>query len=499
MYFGTSTTKANVTSWAEDEFVVVVPEDATSGKITLNISTQKNVNTPDEFTVRQHATLTEVSPVEAYKGATVTIKGTNFGTDKDGISVLFGGKAGEVLSCTEETIEVKVPMDAAEGAIKVTVETPYELVDGDLDFTVTTPVVANDGISPLSGYIGSEVTITGTKMPANTDDMVVKFGETIATIDSYTVTSGNGTLKVKVPSGLSEGNVTLTFTIAGLEIASKTFNVLPTPVVTTFDSKIVRIGQDITLTGTNFVANVNDVSVSFNGEVVNPTSISSTTMTVKVPAGATDGKLTVTFTGIPAAEVGSVTVLTVGDITSAVLKNSVQPFIPTDDYVSGEWATPVSWSFDPEIFNAIQFPSATPTGLLTMQVGWGQAKKEGNKMYQVVTLPQGTYKFELNVAECGTNKGRFGVVFGVTKGNATLPGLVEVGNPKKWIPDDMTNFLEDNSSNQSYYRITDTLGAHQKTMEVVLTEETEVTIGFVMQLNQEGWVKLSSVKVALIQ
>ena len=68
----------------------------------------------------------------------------------------------------------------------------------------------------------------------------------------------------------------------------------------------------------------------------------------------------------------------------------------------------------------------------------------------------------------------------------------------EWWPLDESNFfVVDGSGNKSLYRITDNKNPHQKDLTVILDEETEVTIGFVTQLNQEGWVKLSSINVTL--
>ncbi|WP_342383142.1 IPT/TIG domain-containing protein [Bacteroides ovatus] len=500
LVFGQSTTKAKVVSWSDEEFTVKVPAGATSGKIVLNISTQKNVNVPSEFTVREHATLTEMAPVTAYKGSVVTINGTNLGTILEGTAVFFGDKPGDIVSCSEEKIEVKVPMEAAEGTVEVTVKTFYEEINEKLSFKVIpTPVVDDSGISALEGYNGSIITITGTKMPVNTDNMIVKFGDYEVPVKSYEETDGAGVLTVVVPETVS-GTVKLTLMIAGLEICSKDFKVIPAPTVDIFENKLVR--TEVIITGTGFPGKVEDVEVKFAGTVVHPTTISSDKMVVQVPEDFASGKLTIAFKDIPVEkEVGYLQVLSTGDVTVLILKNSVQPFTPTSEYVSGEWAMPEGWMTDNYAGQALLFPNGDISqGLFTMQAGYGQPNKQDSKIYQVVTLPKGTYKFTLNVAECGSNKGRFGVFFAVTKGNGTLPNLGDrvSGHMYEWWPLDESNFfVADGSDNKSLYRITDNKNPHQKDLTVILDEETEVTIGFVTQLNQEGWVKLSSINVTL--
>lgn len=164
MVFGDAKVNAPVTEWSETSFTVQVPIGATSGKISLMVYT-KQVNTPVyEFIIRQHAGLTELSPVAAYKGEEVTIKGKNFGTTTEGVKVLVGGVEAKVISCSEEEIKIRIPVDETleegkEVAVKVT--TPYEEVDGELNFTVkTTPTIDTEtGISSSEGFIGTIVTI----------------------------------------------------------------------------------------------------------------------------------------------------------------------------------------------------------------------------------------------------------------------------------------------------------------------------------------------------
>lgn len=72
----------------------------------------------------------------------------------------------------------------------------YEIYGNTITFTgkgSLPPVI--DSFSPKSGYAGDEIIIKGQNFPENSEQIVVKFGEEIATIDSV----NNSTLYVKSP------------------------------------------------------------------------------------------------------------------------------------------------------------------------------------------------------------------------------------------------------------------------------------------------------------
>ena len=417
-------------------------------------------------------TITDISPVQGYVGEQFTLTGTSLGGAKEFVKVFIGDFQGEVLSCSDTKIVMKVPEEAVTG--KVFLEFLGKKTATDYTFTVLDAPFLVAGA--LSGYVDNEVTLTGTGMPATADNLTVLFGETKAGVTSYTLNeSGEATLTVKVPQRLSPGKVALTVTMFGQEIYNKRYEVLTSPVVDTYAARLLREGDDMVFTGTGFRNFVGKVKVDFSGTKVIPSLVTETAITAQIPAGYAGGAIQIEFEGFPVVEAGSVQILTVGDVTGKILKNSVQPFQASGDQLA-------DWTLTG--FNG----KSLQNDLLSMQ-----ATNQDSKIFQTVMLPKGKYWFTLEVAECSTTGGRFGVVFAVTKGNGTLPGLSDkVSGESGWAPVDKSNIVE-------YCRITDNKSAHQETMEIVLTEEQEVTIGFVMQLTNKGVVRLSSVKVALVE
>ncbi|MEQ8221440.1 MAG: SUMF1/EgtB/PvdO family nonheme iron enzyme [Candidatus Eremiobacterota bacterium] len=89
-------------------------------------------------------------------------------------------------------------------------------------------------------------------------------------------------------------NVADTYNYSG---KSGTITVYGLPLLSDFSPTSGYEGDEITITGSNFSANPSGNTVSFNGVNAEVTSASTTTLTVKVPAGATTGKISMTTPG----------------------------------------------------------------------------------------------------------------------------------------------------------------------------------------------------------
>lgn len=89
----------------------------------------------------------------------------------------------------------------------------------------------------------------------------------------------------------SVGGVTPT-SEAGADIMGSVFRVqIHSPIINSFSPTSAAPGASITINGSNFAG---VTSVSFNGTAATPTSFTATTITVKVPTGATTGQVQVT-------------------------------------------------------------------------------------------------------------------------------------------------------------------------------------------------------------
>ncbi|MCG8606506.1 IPT/TIG domain-containing protein, partial [bacterium] len=161
--------------------------------------------------------------------------------------------------------------------------TPPELVIEVL----TTPVPVITSLSPGSGLIGTEVTLTGANFTGTTD---VWFGSTAA---SFSFVS-DSKLHAVVPTGGTTGRISVT-NADGTGESGQDFLVISAPTITGFSPASGTVGDEVTMTGT-FFSTVTEVS--FGTTVATNVNIDSDSqLRMVVPSGAGTGKLGVTNSG----------------------------------------------------------------------------------------------------------------------------------------------------------------------------------------------------------
>ncbi|WP_109829824.1 IPT/TIG domain-containing protein [Reichenbachiella versicolor] len=159
--------------------------------------------------------------------------------------------------------------------------------------TATSPKPSLTSFSPSKGMVGTEVILTGVDFDTNSDNNEVEFNGTDADVISSTETE----IKVLVPSGATDGKITLT-THEKTLTSETDFIVEPTPstapVISGFSPESADIGEEVTITGSNFGETVSENLVEINGVKAEVISASKTELKVTVPVGGTTGKIKVT-------------------------------------------------------------------------------------------------------------------------------------------------------------------------------------------------------------
>lgn len=261
---------------SDELLVATVPLDATTGPISV-VSTEGLAVTFAHFIVAPR--VLELIPSSAPIGASILIEGQNF----EGATVVrfSGTNALANFSVNSPTqIEAIVPAGATNGPI--TVVSPAGTGRSEESFTVLgrTPFISS--FNPTRGEPGTVVTIEGLNFAGAT---AVRFKDQAAT---FGVTSPTQ-IRATVPAGAATGPISVV-TPVGTGISKAVFTVTTAPIIDRFSPSGGPPGTPVVIEGQNFTG---ATAVRFAGRnatfsVPAPTQINAT-----VPAGATNGVITV--------------------------------------------------------------------------------------------------------------------------------------------------------------------------------------------------------------
>ncbi|WP_421809786.1 IPT/TIG domain-containing protein [Flagellimonas sp.] len=150
------------------------------------------------------------------------------------------------------------------------------------------PIITN--ISPSGAAVGSEVTIYGENLGSDMDGIAVSFNGIVATSVSL---DENGNIVVVVPQGTTDGGVVVTVN----DEASMAFNFNVLPSILDFYPVEAMEGDQITISGTSFGDDINQVGVVFGGSVMADDVILNDDgdIVAVVPSGAEVGTITVSI------------------------------------------------------------------------------------------------------------------------------------------------------------------------------------------------------------
>jgi hypothetical protein len=272
-------TAASFTVDSDTQIRANVPTGATTGKIGVTNAAGTTLSTND-FIVTALPVIASFTPSDGPVGREVTITGTNF---TGATSVTFNGTSTASFTVDSGTqIRATVPAGASTG--KITITNAVGSGFSATNFVVTAPP-AITSFAPMSGPVGTEVTITGTNFTGTSS---VTFNGVSASF----VVDSNTKIRATVPAGLPQGESKIgVVNSAGNALSTDNFTVTVPPSITSFTPANGLVGSEVTMTGANFTG---ATSVTFNGTLASFVVDSATQLRATVPAGATSGKLGVT-------------------------------------------------------------------------------------------------------------------------------------------------------------------------------------------------------------
>ncbi|RZL08588.1 MAG: T9SS type A sorting domain-containing protein, partial [Hymenobacter sp.] len=229
-------------------------------------------------------TLASLSPSTVVAGSpafTLTLSGTGFIAGSV-VNLAGADLPTTYVSATQLTVAVPASAVAVAGSYGVTVASPAPGggTSGTLTLVVTTPAPSITSFSPLSGPVGTAVTVVGTNFSGAT--AVTLNG---AAVGSFTVASAT-TISFVVPAGAASGFIAVT-TPGGTATSGAAFTVInpnPVPTITSLSPASAVAGSGaltLVITGTGFLSNS---VVSFAGISLPTTYASATQLTAQVSA-----------------------------------------------------------------------------------------------------------------------------------------------------------------------------------------------------------------------
>jgi hypothetical protein len=280
-YVTTNGALSQVTAWSSNAITFRVPYNGALGVGSVVVTADGLKSNPEPFTLYAFPTITKVSVAAGIPGTIVTITGTNLLDGGGHAGVTFNGTPAAITSDSTTSIQVTVPTGATSGPLILQVNNVavYALQD----FVVMpTPHIA--GISPSYGAIAADITISG-NFDATQGNGYVTVGSGIAQVTAWS----SSQITIRAPYNGSTGNIIVRQD--GKTSNGVPFTLYPFPTITNVSASSGAVGSTVTITGTNLLDGGGKASVTFNGIPGTIVSDTAESIQVKVPLGATSGRV----------------------------------------------------------------------------------------------------------------------------------------------------------------------------------------------------------------
>ena len=349
------------------------------------------------------------------------INGTGFGATQGASTVKFTAAfTASIVSWSDTQIVAAVPSAAYTGPVLVTVGGVSS--NQSVYFNVPEPRITS--ISPASGIIGTQVTVTGSGFQATRGaNSSLSFNGFTATIITWSDTQ----IVASVPVSATSGAVSVS--VNGVISNQDQLFTLPNPLIVGVVPTNGPIGTVVQISGSGFGASQGTSTFQFktSASTVNATvtSWTDTSITATVPATAVSGLVAVVVGGIPSSNNVQFTIPTprVSSVTPVTGVSGTQITVSGSGFqaakgsstlaINGSTATTTSWS-DSQIVATV--PSSATTGPVSVTVNAIPSNQDilftrPNPIITSVSPSSGQVNTQIAVNGFG---------FGATQGTSTL-------------------------------------------------------------------------------
>jgi hypothetical protein len=258
---------------------------------------------------KDYPTITSISPEIGARGAILAITGANFGNTIP--IVVLDDILATIIEASPTTILIKVPSQARskKNPVKVIIAD-----DNGGSATATSPVdfeVINKPViksfSPAQGAPGTVVTIKGFYFYSSKGETHVVVNKRTARVIS--VTNDEIVCEIPAQAGL-RGKIEVNTNYPDPLYREESVEdfLIERPVISDFP-KVVHINDEIIITGNYFsTLHKSDNKVKINGIEATVLSFTATQLKIKVPSGATSGRIEVEVDGLKTTSVDEITI-----------------------------------------------------------------------------------------------------------------------------------------------------------------------------------------------
>lgn len=295
---------AIVTSASPVELHVLVPDNAQSAAVSVQVPLAGEAKSPTVFEVSAATSITALSPRVVAPGGTVVITGTGFSKDAKKNRVYLNNDEAKLQAATDTKLTILVPRSAASGRVLVDVKGAGRAYSKDALQIQRPPSIV--GFSPLTAAVGSQVTVNGASFGDEAAAIEARIGE----LQAQVVSASHSQLVLVVPPLAKSGRVSVRVHGVGPAWSDKELGVLAALSISGFGPRSGPVGSSVILEGSGFSTAAEHNHVRFAGQVAEVIAATPTRLSVRVPTAAKSGLVTLQVDGSGSAETLSPFVVT---------------------------------------------------------------------------------------------------------------------------------------------------------------------------------------------
>ncbi len=279
---------AQVVSVGGREIVVSVPEGARSGQFTVAVAGNGEARSRQPFMVTLRPRITALEPDRGILGTRVTLRGTNFPSDRALVQVRLNDVEVPVESVSREAIVVTVPTAGFQpGPARFSIVARLQGTGrAPMEWFVLVPSRVT-AVEPAAAPVGARVTIRGEGFESDARRVILRLNGTAVRPNSVSTTA----IEFTVPRGAASGEIAIE--AEGRQRATSQFRVTNPPVVTAVTPAQGAAGSRITIRGDRFGADPAAVTVLVGQTQATVSVVTPRQIIAEVPAAAQTGRVTV--------------------------------------------------------------------------------------------------------------------------------------------------------------------------------------------------------------